>query len=588
MWGLPSGNNCTFEQARKALSEVWSDSRWSLLGQNLKFDSDVAVKHMGVKMPAWDRMHDTMYLTFLHEPHALLGLKPSAERLLGWAPEERDAVEDWLKKNYKDKPKGDKWAAWTCKAPGGIVGPYQNGDTDRTIALFKHLLPIIDERGMLPAYNRERELMPILLANEQQGVRVDVELLRHDVNLYTKALTAADEWLRKRLRTRDLNFDSNEEVADALEKCKLVDPGDWVYTKPTANFPGGQRSVSKENLTPDMIRDPKVASMFTYRNKITTCLKTFMLPWLRQAEQTGGTIHTDWSQVRNTDRKSGAATGRMSSSPNLQNVSTDLEGRDGLDMSLVRLCVPGLPNLPLVRKYLLPDAEHVWGKADYSQQELRLLDFFAEGSLGYAKNPKLDIHSIVTEAVRAEGLFTDISFKDARNLMKRHVVFKKIYGGGVPAICGGLGCTKQVAERIIATMMRAVPGYEDVDKEVKAQARRGEPILTWGRRWYFKEEDRYDPDYHRMMDMSYKMTNYLIQGSAADVTKEAIIRYHNHPKRQARFLLSVHDELNISSPAKRIKQELAILRECMESIEIDPPMVAEPMCGPRWSELEAV
>lgn len=590
MWGLPSGNNCTFEEGRAALLSVCNDSRWDLLGQNMKFDLDLAVKHMGLKMPTWDRIHDTMFLTFLNEPHAELGLKPSAERLLGWEPEERDAVEDWLKANFKDKPKGDRWSAWTCAAPGSVVGPYQNGDTDRTIALFNHLYPIIAERGMLSAYDRERRLMPILLQNEQEGVCVDVPLLEHDVEMYTRALAAADNWLRKRLKTKNLNFDSNEEVADALEKCNLVDPGAWVYTKPSKSHPGGQRSVSKENLTPEMIRDPKVSSMFTYRNKVTTCLKTFMLPWLRQAQVTGGTIHTDWSQVRNTDRKSGASTARMSSSPNFQNISTDLSGRDGLDMPLVKKTVASLPDLPLMRKYMLPDKGCVWGKADYSQQELRLLDYFAEGSIGYAKNPKLDIHGLMAHAVEAERLdfFAKRSFKDLRNDLKRHLVFKKVYGGGVPAISDGLHCPAKVAERLIAIMLKALPGYESVDKAVKAEGRAGRPIVTWGGREYFCEPARYSPEHGRVMSMEYKLTNYLIQGSAADVTKEAIIRYNEHPKREARFLLSVHDELDVSIPKSRVKQELGILKECMESIEIDPPMVAEPAVGPRWSELKEV
>jgi DNA polymerase I-like protein with 3'-5' exonuclease and polymerase domains len=594
-WGLPTGNNCTLQQAKAALSEVWYDDRWDLLGQFMKFDVDVAVKHMGMKMPEWDRIHDTAYLLALNEPHEELGLKPSAERLLGLVPEERDVVVDWLKDNRpnirESRESGkqkEKWEAYISEVPGQIVIPYMNGDVDRTVALYSYLYPIIDDRGMLDAYNRECRLMPILLENEQQGIHVDVPLLEHDALLYTNALDAADNWLRKKLRSLDLNFDSNEEVADALERCNMVNPGDWKYTKPSKAHPGGQRSVSKENLTPDMIRDPKVSSMFAYRNKVTTCLKTFMLPWLRQAVRTGGTVHTDWSQVRNTDRGSGATTFRMSSSPNFQNIPTSLEGRDGLNMGLLKKIISWLPDLPAMRKYFIPDKGGMWGKADYSQQELRLLDHFADGSIGYKQNPKLDVHEIVTNAVHAAGLFTDTPFKELRNAVKRHVVFKKIYGGGEPAICNGLGCTRPVAAKIIAAMVDALPGYKKVDDACKAAGSAGECIVTWGGRQYFVEPARFVAAFGRVADFSYKLTNYLIQGSAADVTKEAIIRYHEHPKREARFLLSVHDELDVSAPAKRVKQELTILKACMESIEIDPPMVAEPAFGPRWSELQEV
>lgn len=574
-WGHPTNNNCTFAEGCQRLKEVWYGAE-PLLFQYGKFDVEVAVERMGVKMPTWDRIHDTLFLLFLHEPHEELDLKTSAHRLLSMAPEERDAVVDWLKdavraRLFKPEP-GVQLKAYISEAPGDLVGKYANGDTLRTRRLFEFLYPIISREGMLPAYERNRKLMPILLRNEREGVRTDLPLLTADIGAYTKCLETADHWLRKRLRTPDLNVSSNDEFADALEKCRLVDDDAWVIT------PGGKRSVSKVNLTPAMINDKQVGHVYGYRNKLSTCLGTFMRPWERVASRTGGTIHTDWSQTRNTDRKAGAATGRMSSSPNFQNIPTSFEGKDGLvHPKFIRSLLP----LPLMRKYLVPDSpKHLWGKCDYSQQELRLLDHFTNGSLGYNKNPKLDVHTIVTQACVDAGL------RFSRNDIKRHVVFKKIYGGGEPAICDGLGCDRGTAKKIINAMLKVLPGYAELDKDIKKRGKDGECVVTWGGRLYYAEPPRYVEKFGRMADFSYKLTNYLIQGSAADVTTEAIIRYDAHPKREARFLLSVHDELDISAPAKRIKQELAILAECMESIEVSVPMRVDPAFGPRWSELQ--
>ena len=87
-----------------------------------------------------------------------------------------------------------------------------------------------------------------------------------------------------------------------------------------------------------------------------------------------------------------------------------------------------------------------------------------------------------------------------------------------------------------------------------------------------------------MQTFEYKLLNYLIQGSAADCTKEAIIRY-DAVRQESRFLVTVHDEINISAPAKAIKKEMALLREAMQSVEFDVPMLSDGKTGPRWSSL---
>src|SRR5947207_12965162 len=113
-----------------------------------------------------------MYLLYLYDPHAnTLSLKPNVMRILKMPPEEQDGLEKYIKTNICSTK---EWGAYIGKAPAGIVAPYAIGDVDRTLALYEYLKPIIENDGMLPAYQREQRLMPILEAASQQGILVNV------------------------------------------------------------------------------------------------------------------------------------------------------------------------------------------------------------------------------------------------------------------------------------------------------------------------------------------------------------------------------------------------------------------------------
>jgi DNA polymerase I-like protein with 3'-5' exonuclease and polymerase domains len=88
------------------------------------------------------------------------------------------------------------------------------------------------------------------------------------------------------------------------------------------------------------------------------------------------------------------------------------------------------------------------------------------------------------------------------------------------------------------------------------------------------------------MTYEYKLLNYLIQGSAADATKEAILRYHRHPEKTGRFLVTVYDEINVSAAKSDYKHEMRVLKESMESIETDVPMLTDGKTGPNWAALK--
>ena len=168
-FGHPTKNNCTEYEAKQALADIWDQD---LIFHHGKFDIGVAIEHWGFEWPkTW---HDTMYLIYLYDPLAdTVSLKPSAERILGLPPDEQDAVRDWLISHGVVPSSSKNWGAHICKAPGDIVGTYAIGDTTRTGALFNHLYDTIVQRQMLPAYEREIALAPILYEAEYKGVRID-------------------------------------------------------------------------------------------------------------------------------------------------------------------------------------------------------------------------------------------------------------------------------------------------------------------------------------------------------------------------------------------------------------------------------
>jgi DNA polymerase I-like protein with 3'-5' exonuclease and polymerase domains len=577
-WGHPTENNCTKEEAVRVLRDVWR-SKDQLAFQNAKFDIDVAETHLALKQPSWERIEDTLYLLFLHDPYAKsLSLKPSAEAILGMKPEEQNRVRTWVLANVPEAKRAPStWGAYIWRAPGKLVGAYADGDVVRTEKLFNKLHPEVVKRGMQQAYDRERRLMPILLENERAGVRVDIRRMEKDYPVYMAALAYADSWLRKKLGVPNLNLDADRDVANALESSGVVT--DFALTKK------GNKSVSKKTLKPENFHNKQVCSVWMYRNMLSTCLNNFFTPWLDMARATDGRLFTTWNQVRQShDEKAsvGARTGRMSSTPSLMNVPKNWKKAMG-EGFVPPTFLKNLPPLPIMRVYFLPDAsDHWWGRRDYNQQELRILAHFEDGELmqQYNDDPRLDIHALVQTGIR------EIAGLDLPREKTKIMNFGEIYGMGLGEMAQRLSIEVGTAKRIKSAKRELLPGLAELEEGIKERGKNNLPIRTWGGREYYSEPPKFVEKYNRVMSFEYKLLNYLIQGSAADCTKESIIRYHHHPRRRGRFLVTVHDENNISANKKVFKEEMALMREVMQSVEFDVPMLSDGEYGTNWGTLE--
>lgn len=574
-WGHPTENNCSLKDGIRAVKAAYNHTKEGVLFHNGKFDVDVAETHLSIPLPPRERIHDTMFLLFLDNPHALdLKLKPSAFRLFGMAAEEQDAILQWAIREGLLARNAKNAGHLIWRAPGKLVGDYANGDTIRTAKIFKYLYPKIVERGMLAAYQREQRLMPYLLKNEREGIRVDQKALEEDLVAYEKATATVEAWVRKYLKTPDLNLDSDRELAAALEKCDAIT--EWTLT------PTGQKSVSKKFLLPEHFRDPKLSRALGYHSRLGTCMGTFMRPWIAMAQENGGIIHTNWRQVKGSggaNADGGARSNRLQSSPNFQNIPKTFEDKG--DDYEHPAHIKSLPTLPLMRRYVLPDSPKHWlGRRDYNQQELRILAHFEDGLLlqAYLENPRLDVHVYVQQKIK------EMAGLDLPRGPVKILNFGMLYGMGMAKLAARIKQDYNTAKKLKAAQMMALPGVKGLDKELKWRGGNGQAIRTWGGREYFCEEPKIING--RRQTFEYKLLNYLIQGSAADCTKEALIRYGDLNSSDSRFLLTVHDEIDISAPKGAFKREMLRLRECMMGVEFDLPMLSDAEFGPRWSELE--
>ena len=591
-WGHIEGNNCTWPEAKEALKAAYA---WpeGICFQNGKFDLDVGEVHFDLPIPPWEKIHDTLFLLFLDDPHQTeLGLKPSADRLLGMPAEEQDAIGEWLLEHQpipgvkisKSKKSLHYFGRYISLAPGDLVGTYANGDVTRTSKIFKLLYTKTVKRQMVKAYDRERQLMPILLQMERQGLPIDHGRLRHDVEFYNDWRDKIIAWVKKRIKAEDdINLDSGAQLIEAMIKAGCADPSLIPLTAT------GKYQTNKEALLLG-VTDKVLLGVLKYLTQLNTCLNTFMANWLASADQSGGFIFTTWNQTKTPsgDANVGTRTGRLSSTPNFQNIPKVFNPiflhEDPKNKKLPKCPWKDLPPLPKVRSYITPFKGEIFVDRDYSQQEPRILAHFDGGALmaKYLENPWVDFHDFAKAELEKMGKFYDRKPVKNTNL-------GLIYGMGVGKLAAKNDMSVDESGELKKAILTLYPGLKQMYADMKLRAKNNEPIRTWGGREYYCEPPKMIDG--RMRQFDYKLVNVLIQGSAADCTKEAIIRFDMARKELGKLhwklVLNVHDQLTVSVPKADCKVAMKVLQDAMESVEFDVPMLSEgAISATNWAELE--
>jgi DNA polymerase-1 len=563
-WGHPGRNPHTWEDGRRALAASWDKP---LLFHNCKFDIGVALEHMGLKWP--EHYEDTMFQTYLVDPLAKsLGLKQLAEKLLGEPPDEQQAVFRWLKENFRGPflPEHKiitqaNFGAYIGYAPYSIVAPYAKGDTSRTLGLHRLLRPKITEKKMDAAYERELTLARIGYWMERVGVRVDRERLVADYAKY--------EHIKDQQRAVIEHFLGDIDITKPVQvAAALTDRG---YAPNLPRTPTGRLSTAKAAIE-ENVTEPELRKAIRYWSTLRTLTQTFFKGWIEYSAA-DGRVHPSWNQVKSGE--SGTRTGRFScSDPNLTNVPTEF-GENETD-------VLHDMDLPFMRQYILPDEGEVIVPADFNGQEMRIMAHYAEGKALeiYQDDPAADFHQVAYSLIReCVGQLTL-----TRKIVKI-VGFSMIYGSGIDKLAAqltqaGYPTTPEEAWGIKQAYFKAIEGLQDFISQFK-----GLPdVRTWGGRVIPAEEACIVDGVWR--DFNYRLCNHLIQGSAADQAKEAMIRYDETGYGQ--LLMMVHDELVISVPEEKMETEVPILKSAMEDMPgWDVPFRVEVEYGHNWHDLKA-
>jgi len=469
---------------------------------------------------------------------------------------------------YDLDPKKDLW-----QLPGRYVGAYGAYDSELPLKILRKQEKIIDDVDLWKIYDLECQVTPVLVKMRRRGIRIDFDQLAK-VEKFT--IEKEQEFLKVIYDKTGVRIQ-----VDEINKTKLVikacDVAQIPYgqTEPSGQFPEGQPSVKKEFLLPNADH-PVVNSILEVRayNKVrNTFVKSI------RDHAVNGRIHCTFNQLRRQDDDSdevkGAGPGRLSScDPNLQQQPS-------------RHPVLG----KMWRSIYLPDEGGRWAACDYSQQEPRLFVHFAHiaGCRGtQAAIDKFfagyDWHDMTTEM--AFGIKKDddpVKFAKLRKRAKA-VFLGLTYGMGQAKMCRACGfATEKIhirgAEREVAgpegrafleEFNRKVPFLSDIKERVER--------VAWNRRYIRTLLGRHI-HYPPGLNMERKALNNLIQGSAADQTKLAMVLLD---KENFKFQLQIHDEIDITIYDEKTAKDMAeIMTNCVPLVV---PSKVDVEIGANWGD----
>ena len=502
---------------------------------------------------------DTMVMASLIDENRLsYTLNSISYEFLGEVKDEKALTE--AAQSWGIDPKSEMY-----KLPAMYVGNYAEKDAQLTLELFKVLSREIQKQNLQNVFDLETQLFPCLIDMKFKGVRVDIE----KAHKLKQQLTAQEHELLLKVKQEtgiEPQIWAARSIATVFDKLGLH----YERTE-KASAPSFTKNFLQEHKHP-------IVQMIAKAREINKAHTTFIDTILKFENK--GRIHADINPIRSD--QGGTVTGRFSyANPNLQQIPARNK-----DLG------------PMIRSLFIPENGHKWGCFDYSQQEPRLVVHYAATTepicfdesvtkiVDEFKNNSVDFHKTVAEMA---GISRD---------QAKTINLGLFYGMGKAKLQAELGLnTKEEAENLFNQYHTNVPFVKELMNKTSAHAQSSGSIGTLlGRRCRFNKWEPATFGMHTAMSfeeaertygrgrirraMTYKALNKLIQGSAADMTKKAMLDLYNEgiiPHIQ------IHDELDISVVDDNHAKKIVEIMESAVTLAI--PNKVDYESGETWGDI---
>lgn len=521
-----------------ALRGVCADEKILKVGQNLKYDL-VVLAGAGVQLagPMFDTMLASYILDASRPSH---GMDALAEEVLGYTTIK---IEQLIGKRGKSQLRMDELD------PSAVCG-YAAEDADITWRLYEVFDRQLQTAGLTGLFaDLEMPLMLVLADMERRGVSVDTHALATMSNELADRIRQLDRQIVS-AAGREFNPDSPKQVADVLfDELKL---------------PANKKTKTGRSTDISVLEDLRgtheiVEYLIEYR-QLTKLKSTYIDTLPEMISDRTGRLHASFMQAV-------TETGRLSSrDPNLQNIPIRTE----IGRQIRGAFVPG-------------KAGEVILAADYSQVELRMLAHFCEDEqLRAAFEDDRDIHAFVAAQIFGVDL-ADVT--DEQRRRAKTVNFGIIYGQTPFGLSRTLGISREQAREFMDAYFLQYPRIREFLAECVEQARRQGFVQTiLGRRRRIPDID--SSNHNRRSFAERTAVNTVVQGSAADLIKQAMVNIHRRVHEQSlplQMLIQVHDELVFETPAFEAERMAAVVTEEMtQAMDLAVPLKVDVAWGENW------
>lgn len=463
--------------------------------------------------------------------------------------QKKTGIYDYLIAKFPEARTAPKQAMghfWRLAGDDPQAVDYACADGYATWQLREWQLKQIELQELTRVHGVECRLIPVLARMTTRGTKIDEARLDE----VTRTVETKIEEARQALPD-GFNSRAPTQVRSLMEKNYHLD---WPLTaKGAPSFPEQW-----------LLTNPVGKNIVTLR-KFENLKASFLVP-MKETHLWNGRCHPEYNQLRGDEY--GTITGRLSSSnPNLQQVNKRNRELGGLHRSI-----------------FVPDEGMVWGSADYSQMEPRLLAWYSRCKVlldGYRSSPPIDAHLAVAKAVNVLSWdsMTKDEQKDAREIGKR-INQTLITGGGKGVLVSKYGVPADKVDSHWSNYFNRLPEIKEMQRRATNRMReRGYVMTVLGRRC-------------RIADKDYVGLNRLLQGSNADCLKLKLVEIDEFLRSEGdkvNLLNNVHDaaDFQFRPEDKHLyDRSLEIMSSFGEDdvLKFDLPMVVDHKEGANWAE----